>query len=555
RLLLPFDPGALPAGETTLICRLLDGERLVAETRASLRRLPPKPYQVKIDQLSRGLLVDGLPLLPFGMYAKWTATDVAEEEAPYGFTHLAPYRGPAAFITDEASRAAVIAALDRYAALGIKIHYDVRHLTTGEPTAETWARLKTEVEAVRDHPALLCYYLADEPELQGIPPERLAKAYQFIRALDPYHPCTQVFANRSKAPDYLAGMDIIMADPYPIPRQPVTEVALATQQMEATTGQALPLWIVPQMFGGGEWWEREPSPQEERVMTYLALIHGATGIQYFIRERAHVRPLPLLLNEVRALAAEAAELSPALLSRLPRPAVRGGSAEVHAAAWRTAEGIYVLAANTANRPLPLELTVEGAPEGKAEVLFEHREVVVSEGVVSDLIDAFGSRAYRLPLAPGDSAGLLPRNLSRNASFEEQHVTGSPDGYYLGGQPDAGAQVRVDSRLAVHGRHSLRVVVPAEGKGYNLSPFPIRLREGQEYEISVHARGLQPGGKLSLWLGELSPKQAEFTLTTEWQRFSVRARASKDNPRGALSYRLTSPGTAWLDLWQVVPLNP
>ena len=38
--------------------------------------------------------------------------------------------------------------------------------------------------------------------------------------------------------------------------------------------------MVPQAFGGGENWARGPSRQEERLMTYLGLLHGAKAIQY-----------------------------------------------------------------------------------------------------------------------------------------------------------------------------------------------------------------------------------------------------------------------------------
>lgn len=43
------------------------------------------------------------------------------------------------------------------------------------------------------------------------------------------------------------------------------------------------MWVVIQAFGGPvEHWSRLPTWQEERAMSYLSVIHGARGIQYFL---------------------------------------------------------------------------------------------------------------------------------------------------------------------------------------------------------------------------------------------------------------------------------
>ena len=71
------------------------------------------------------------------------------------------------------------------------------------------------------------------------------------------------------------------------------------------------IWIVPQCFGGGEGSKREPTAREQRVMTYLALLHGARGIQYFIRKPPSSFPKsPEMWAECSTLALEAAELTP-----------------------------------------------------------------------------------------------------------------------------------------------------------------------------------------------------------------------------------------------------
>ncbi|MDH7569298.1 MAG: hypothetical protein QHJ73_06900, partial [Armatimonadota bacterium] len=276
RTTLPFDVTALPMGRTEVTCRLLEGERELWRAVTHLTRLVPRSNEVKIDYAGRGLIVDGLPFLPFGFYCWAPPGDLPTQEATQGFVHIAPYQR-------EMPVEQMREYLDRCAAVGLKVHFDIRPIAQQRPSPEKWQRLREWVDAVKEHPALLAYYLCDEPDGQNIPAERLEEAYRFVKELDPYHPITIVLMGTGPAKEYQGAMDILMHDPYPIPSRPVTVVAQATDQLQAAVEGAMPIWIVPQAFGGGEWWQREPSAQEERVMTYLALIHGATGIQFFIR--------------------------------------------------------------------------------------------------------------------------------------------------------------------------------------------------------------------------------------------------------------------------------
>ncbi len=44
-----------------------------------------------------------------------------------------------------------------------------------------------------DHPALLAWYISDEPTGHNMPAENLERSYRIVRELDPYHPVTIVF--------------------------------------------------------------------------------------------------------------------------------------------------------------------------------------------------------------------------------------------------------------------------------------------------------------------------------------------------------------------------
>ena len=566
RVTLPFETAGLPNGLSEVVCRLQEGGRELASVKVALTKAPPKPNTVKIDYATRGLSVDGLPYLPFGFYCVFPAGDLPTVEATQGFTHLAAYQGA------DTDAAQVKAYFDRCDAVGMKVHYDIRALAQSEPSPRKWEKLRAQVEAVRDHPALLCWYLCDEPDGQGIPPARLDEAYRFVRNLDPYHPITMVFCVPPKAHEYVNGMDIMMADPYPIPHAPVTEVSRVTDNLNRAVDCGMPLWIVPQAFGGGEGWKREPSAQEERVMTYLALIHGATGIQYFVRRAPIGNPIaPSLWSECRRLALEGQELAPELLSPEPRPVVESSVPAVHAAAWRREGVLTIVAANTENRPASVRLSLGEKVAGRAAVLFANRVVEVKDGVIEDMLDGFGTRAYRVMpaalagaerapagpvaagIAPRAPAVLDPANLTVNPSFEESANTGTPDGCYVVVGRDAGASLFVDPRLAVHGGHSLRLCTPAEGEGVTVQPFPVAVKAGRRYRLSMWARGLQDGLKFRFGMSALEGGEQSFTATRGWAEYALEGTAGKDG-RSSAFLSLVGKGTLWVDLMQMVEVK-
>lgn len=59
--------------------------------------------------------------------------------------------------------------------------------------------LRDEIRALKDHPAILSWYVADEPEGQGISAETLEEIYDVIRAEDPYHPISLVIMSAARA--------------------------------------------------------------------------------------------------------------------------------------------------------------------------------------------------------------------------------------------------------------------------------------------------------------------------------------------------------------------
>lgn len=396
RIRVPFDPAELPEGDSNVICEITHDGIQIATAPVRMTRLAHKPNEVKIDYARRSLIVDGSPFLPFGFYTLFPVKNsTIEEERAHGFNVISPYQhdeygGP---WSDE-KVAGIRKYMDLCAQLGMKVHYQIIWHGRSGLTDEDWARLKSEIEAFRDHPALLCWYLADEPELGEHPPEEFVKIYRFVRELDPHHPITIVLAHPELAPFYADAMDIVMVDPYPVPHGPVTMVSDWVDAVQRTLDHTMPAWLVPQAFPVGG---SSPIAKQERVMTWLGLIHGATAVQYFIWVPEHHTASHAAWDAAREMAGEFDQFSDALLSVEPRPRVTSSAPAVHAGAWLEAGKTTILIANTTDEVQTVRLELPGLDfTGKARVMFAETEIDVRRGVIEDTIEGFGTRTYVVP---------------------------------------------------------------------------------------------------------------------------------------------------------------
>ncbi|MBC7288959.1 MAG: hypothetical protein H5T86_13175, partial [Armatimonadetes bacterium] len=405
-------------------------------------------------------------------------------------------------------------------------------------------------------PAVLCWYLSDEPDGRDLPPAQFADRYPRLKQLDPYHPTTMVFCVPPKAPEYVKGLDILMLDPYPIPNSPVVAVAQTIDRvMEATFGE-VPIWCVPQAFGGGEWWGREPTPAEERCMTYLAIVHGATGIQYFIRRPPWNNPfVPQLWGEIRRMAQEIKELTPVLLSHEPKPAVEvlAPGNEVHASAWAYRGKVLIIAVNTSLQPTTLTLRCDARPAApQASVLWEQRRVPVSGvGEISDIIDGLGVRVYEYRTAPAPDTSI-PGNLLYNGSFEDQTNVGYPDYFAVGQGRDFAASWGTDPLEAHHGEHSLFIRCPTDEQGPAVIAYPMRLKPGK-YTLTVWLKYDRQNGTARLAVRDFKDAPSlDVAVGRQWQQVRLDFEVPPNTRWVRVSLEARSAGTLWADEMVVRP---
>ena len=566
RAVLSMPIASFTDGLHRVTARLLNGKDVIGSACTRFCKAKPKPNAVKIDRRTGGLIVDGKPFFPFGFYTHKgrfyddpvAPRQVLDMEAAFKFNLICAYHNfDVAF--RKAKRGEITKFLDRADAVGLKVHYDIRQMCCAKPSEETAAQIADDVAAHRDAPALLCWYLADEPAGQRIPPEQFLELYPRLKALDPYHPTTMVFCVPKRAHEYLEGLDILMVDPYPIPNAPVTRVADTVDLVRRAAGPGVPIWCVPQAFGGGEGWGREPTPREERCMTYLAIVHGATGIHYFIRRPPMNNPfVGALWGEIRAMASEIRELAPVLLSPEPECAVEAVPADpaLHLMGKRFKGEAYVFCVNTQKRPRQITVQCQAAPcEPTAQALFEDRSVAISsDGRIDDIIDGLGVRVYSYRLSPSKTPLPVQPNLLKNGDMEAQTNVGYPDYFHFGQGKDLAASWGTDSLHARLGRHSLFIRCPTAGQGPRVISYPMLLGPGR-YRTKVFLKADRPDFSCRLAVsGGKSPASLACQVGPSWRAYSLDFEGPDKRRRVHLSLHPQSCGVLWADAMGVAEVK-
>jgi len=224
---IPFTFDLPPSSHKVRATILVSGRVTRYITSTELPVLIYKSNEVKSDRLTGGLIVNRRPYFPFGFYCYSPVyPTLPEEEVVKGFNLISPYQRilPESFGERKAY-------MDRCAQLGMKVHYNLLSVSGGGGVSsriegltevQKRERLIKEIVAFRDHPALLAWYISDEPTGNKVPPEFLAEIYKIVRENDPWHPVSIVFmAPFMSSVKYADALDIVMADPYPVPVSPV----------------------------------------------------------------------------------------------------------------------------------------------------------------------------------------------------------------------------------------------------------------------------------------------------------------------------------------------
>jgi hypothetical protein len=304
-------------------------------------------------------------------------------------------------------------------------------------------------------------------------------------------------------------------------------------------------------------------------MTWQSIINGATGIQFFVRQGLNYFPKSAATwSECGRMAVEVSELTPWLLSDEETLPVSSTSKNILVTSRIHNGQLAIMAVNKVNEPISTTFRVKELQNGKARVLFENRIVSFYSGVFTDQLSALGSQGYLIDILPDKKTPeIVNTNLIKDGGFEDLSGPGLPSACYARPGGDRGATYFLDTRDYIEGRHSLRIITPQENKSLAIRFFPISVRAGASYTISLWAKS-DPERKFSsvtkkdnerlmnkeempqyveILLGEFG--RARFIPDNVWRQYMTFVTIPKDTlarVKTNLILKMPGQGVAWFD---------
>ncbi len=297
--------------------------------------------------------------------------------------------------------------------------------------------------AHRDDPTIVGWMQQDEPdnaqavhdpatgEFQGygppVPPNDVVERYEAMKGEDPARPvflnlgqgvANEAWSGRGsegKPEDYdgyVWGGDILSFDVYPVTNSRLPDgghelwyVAKGLDRLRSLSNHEKIVWSALECTHVDNS-AALPSPAEIRAQAWMSVIHGATGLVWFVHEfspafiEAGLFAHPEQLAAVTSVNKELQALAPVLRgpTRSDLITVESANPEVPVDALCKEHGgaVYVFAIAMQDGPAEARFTVAGLEgAGEVEVLGEDRKLPVTDGAFSDRFDGWGVHLYRI----------------------------------------------------------------------------------------------------------------------------------------------------------------
>ena len=309
--------------------------------------------------------------------------------------------------------------LDAANAAGLRVLANLG--TTAGPSFDP-ARARHAVAEFDKHPALWGWYLADEPDLNLIPPAQVASAHDTLKRLHARKPTAIVLYQGYEAQNYANLTDILMVDRYPIPWLPLANFGQHIRMARLALGKDKPLVAVIQAFDWSSYSQmlpgeknlRAPTAQEIRCMTYDALARGANGLFYYAYDSGwKMREHPEVWEALKSVVQEVNARQPLFQAHQvwwPKqydfgdPAHRFNAAlesciscallRVDSGNEQVPPGLYFLAVNNTEFPQVFWFKRPGAESVEpVPVLGEERQIKIENRWINDAFQPFAVHVY------------------------------------------------------------------------------------------------------------------------------------------------------------------
>ncbi|MCC7300367.1 MAG: hypothetical protein IT583_04750 [Verrucomicrobia bacterium] len=404
---LPVD---MAVGDYTLTVKITKNGLQLAEQTAPISKLPEAlGTEVRLARTADGTVMsrNGTPYFPIWW---WGGSPYAEIATNGGGDGLVVQVTSAASVTNLDT----LHALNQHAIVTLYSGISVDALFKDQSSLSQASRdyFTNMVNLVKNHPAVLAYYLIDEPEVKAFDPRVLEEAYQLIRENDPYHPVLICNDSVDGIHTYKNAHDMFFPDPYICPQtnntltQPMTYISTFIDNAVSDGGGKKLVGNTPQIFNYADFGKpnnRAPTFMETRCAMYLAIIHGARGFSLYkygdstwaggtnTTKKGGVNypdlrvGTPFLISEIKTL-------SESLLLGQTTPA-QATNSNIHLLFKKLGSDYYLFACNVTNKVVSSAITNLPAGITNLSVVSENRKVTPAAGKFTDSFKAYDVHVY------------------------------------------------------------------------------------------------------------------------------------------------------------------
>ena len=360
------------------------------------------------------LILEGEPFFPIGIYSanpmnRWDFSNSFDEIKEAGFNSVHTYELEIDYLHEFIKSAE---------SKGLKVLIYPGNSLKNPQAIEN---MKYFINQLAGSSTIIAWYLADEPEQNYISSAEVKWYHDLIKEINIDHLTSICVGSANKYREYVDVSDILIIDPYPIRSGEQYRVTMVSDYIEIAfnamkaSGVDKPLFVVLQAFGyqneknKGWGWDREPTKQEMKAMTYLAVIKGVSGIFYYTYHGSqyYIKESPKHWDHLKAIVWELREIYPLLVS--------GEVEDVVAKAFETEEAEsqlfwtvrQVVEGNILIKPGTYLLVVNGSTKfvtatfelnnnfSYAEMLREDRTLSCLNGILSDYFEPYEVHIYFL----------------------------------------------------------------------------------------------------------------------------------------------------------------
>jgi hypothetical protein len=332
----------------------------------------------------------------------------------------------------------------KFAAIGINTFVGLWH----PPTPDSLAQLQRhgiylvheqtqDALALKDSPVIRGWLHIDEPDNAQpdgkgghgncVSPEEIVRRYEEMRRRDPSRPVYLGFGQGVANPRWIGrgakcgaiapetyyraasrGADIVAFDIYPVAEARQTHVmgrldlvGRGVRNLKRWAPAGVPVWadIETTHINNPD---RRPSPDEIRNEVWMAIVNGASGINYFVHEwqpsfrEDGVFRYPDVVDELKRLNEQIQELAPVLNGPTIENVVAiEASGEIAHMVKDSPTATYILAVSMEQTPVRAKVMIALKAGRSVAVVGENRTLQLSNGVFEDNFEGYQARIYQL----------------------------------------------------------------------------------------------------------------------------------------------------------------